>query len=73
MGIADIFEALTASDRPYKLGMKLSQAISIMVKMKNEGHIDADIFDVFIRQGVYLRYAQEFVDPMQIDAIEPMV
>ncbi|MDI1247099.1 MAG: GAF domain-containing protein [Rhodoferax sp.] len=73
MGIADIFEALTASDRPYKLGMKLSQAISIMVKMKDEGHIDADIFDVFLRQGVYLRYAQEFVDPMQIDAIEPML
>ncbi|MCM2295525.1 HD family phosphohydrolase [Rhodoferax sp.] len=69
MGIADIFEALTASDRPYKLGMKLSQAISIMVKMKEDGHIDADLFDVFIQQGVYLRYAHEFVDPMQIDEI----
>ena len=69
MGIADIFEALTASDRPYKLGMKLSQAISIMVKMKEDGHIDADLFDVFIQQGVYLRYAHEFVDPMQIDEV----
>ena len=69
MGIADIFEALTASDRPYKHGMKLSQAISIMVKMKEDGHIDADLFDVFIQQGVYLRYAHEFVDPMQIDEV----
>ena len=69
MGIADIFEALTATDRPYKNGMKLSQAISIMVKMKNEGHIDPDLFDVFIQRGVYLRYAQEYVDPMQIDEV----
>jgi HD-GYP domain-containing protein (c-di-GMP phosphodiesterase class II) len=70
MGIADIFEALTASDRPYKHGMKLSQAISIMVKMKKEGHIDPDLFDVFIQQGIYLRYAQEFVNPNQIDPVE---
>lgn len=70
MGIADIFEALTASDRPYKHGMKLSQAVSIMAKMKDEGHIDADLFDVFIQQGVYLRYAHEFVDPVQIDEVQ---
>lgn len=70
MGIADIFEALTASDRPYKHGMKLSQAINIMVKMKDEGHIDPDLFDVFIQHGVYLRYAQEFVDPVQIDEVK---
>ncbi len=70
MGIADIFEALTASDRPYKHGMKLSQAISIMVKMKEDGHIDPDLFDVFIQQGIYLRYAQEFVNPNQIDPVE---
>jgi hypothetical protein len=70
MGIADIFEALTASDRPYKLGMKLSQAISIMVKMKEDGHIDPDLFDVFIQQGIYLRYAQQFIDPNQIDEVQ---
>ncbi len=70
MGIADIFEALTAADRPYKNGMKLSQAINIMGKMKEEGHIDPDLFDVFIQHGVYLRYAQEFVDPMQIDEVK---
>ncbi|MEY4099253.1 MAG: hypothetical protein RL300_424 [Pseudomonadota bacterium] len=70
MGIADIFEALTAADRPYKNGMKLSQAINIMVKMKEEGHIDPDLFDVFIQQGVYQRYAQEFVNPAQIDEVK---
>jgi HD-GYP domain-containing protein (c-di-GMP phosphodiesterase class II) len=69
MGIADIFEALTASDRPYKQGMKLSQAVGIMAKMKEDGHIDPDLFDVFIQQGIYLRYAREFVDPNQIDEV----
>ncbi|HSO44479.1 MAG TPA: HD domain-containing phosphohydrolase, partial [Rhodoferax sp.] len=48
MGIADIFEALTASDRPYKPGMKLSQAIGIMARMKENGHIDPDLFDIFL-------------------------
>ncbi|MDD2918938.1 HD family phosphohydrolase [Rhodoferax sp.] len=70
MGIADIFEALTASDRPYKPGMKLSQAIGIMVKMKEDGHIDPDLFDIFLKQGVYLSYAQAFVDPAQIDDVK---
>jgi len=70
MGIADIFEALTASDRPYKKGMKLSQAISIMRKFKETGHIDPDLFDVFMRERVYLSYAQQFLEPWQID--EPL-
>ena len=70
MGIADIFEALTASDRPYKPGMKLSQAIGIMVKMKEQGHIDPDLFDIFINQGVYLSYAQAFIHPLQIDEVK---
>ena len=69
MGIADIFEALTASDRPYKKGMKLSQAIGIMQKFKDTGHIDPDLFDVFIRQGVHLRYAEQFLEPWQMDAL----
>ncbi len=69
MGIADIFEALTAADRPYKSGMKLSQALAIMQKMKDGGHIDPDLFDVFVRQRVYQRYAERFLDPAQIDKI----
>jgi len=71
MGIADIFEALTASDRPYKQGMKLSQAMGIMYKFKMGGHIDPDLFDIFVSEGVYLRYAQQFLDPWQIDTVNP--
>ena len=71
MGIADIFEALTASDRPYKLGMKLSQAMGIMNKFKNNGHIDPDLFDVFVNKAVYQSYATQFLDPWQIDEVDP--
>ena len=70
MGIADIFEALTARDRPYKPGMKLSQAMSIMANFRKNGHIDPDLFEVFIKQGVYRRYAEQFLDPAQIDVVD---
>ncbi len=70
MGIADIFEALTARDRPYKLGMKLSQAMDIMANFKKGGHIDPDLFDVFVNQGVYRRYAEQFLDPGQLDQVD---
>jgi len=69
MGIADIFEALTARDRPYKQGMKLSEAMGIMSRFRQNGHIDPDLFDVFVKEGVYLRYAQQFLDPWQIDEV----
>lgn len=71
MGIADIFEALTARDRPYKQGMKLSQAMGIMHKFRLGGHIDPDLFDIFVQEQVYLRYAQQFLDPWQIDDVNP--
>ena len=67
MGIADIFEALTARDRPYKPGMKLSEALTILGKLRDNGHIDPDLFDVFIKEKVYLRYAQQYLEPSQID------
>jgi HD-GYP domain-containing protein (c-di-GMP phosphodiesterase class II) len=70
MGIADIFEALTAKDRPYKPGKTLSESLDILGKFKLNGHIDPDLFDVFIREKVYLRYAQQFMDPEQIDAVD---
>jgi HD-GYP domain-containing protein (c-di-GMP phosphodiesterase class II) len=73
MGIADIFEALTARDRPYKQGMKLSQAMGIMANFKKNGHIDPDLFDVFVRQGVYRRYAEQFLDREQIDEVDEAV
>ena len=73
MGIADIFEALTAADRPYKNGMTLSQAIAIMCKMRDNGHIDPDLFQVFVRERVYERYGQEFLEPAQVDEVPPEI
>ncbi len=70
MAIADIFEALTASDRPYKKGKKLSECLKIMKFMKQDNHIDPDIYDIFIQKKVYLQYAEEFLDPEQIDVLE---
>jgi HD-GYP domain-containing protein (c-di-GMP phosphodiesterase class II) len=70
MGIADIFEALTAKDRPYKPGKTLSESLAILGKMKMGGHIDPDLFDIFVREKVYMRYAREFLDPEQIDVVD---
>ncbi len=70
MGIADIFEALTAKDRPYKKGKTLSESLQILEKFKQGGHIDPDLFDVFIREKVYLDYARQFLAPEQIDNVE---
>ena len=69
MAITDIFEALTSGDRPYKKAMTLSQALTILGKMKLDNHIDADLFDVFIWKKVYLKYAQEFLTPEQCDTV----
>lgn len=70
MAIADIFEALTADDRPYKAGKMLSEAIAIMAKMRANGHIDPDLFELFLRSGVYLDYAKRFMHPEQVDAVD---
>jgi len=70
MGIADIFEALTAKDRPYKEGKSLTESLTILGKFKLGGHIDPDLFDVFIREKVYLDYAQQFLSPEQIDEVD---
>jgi hypothetical protein len=70
MGIADIFEALTAKDRPYKSGKTLSESLAILGRMRLGGHVDPDLFDVFVRRKVYLRYARQFLDPEQIDEVD---
>jgi HD-GYP domain-containing protein (c-di-GMP phosphodiesterase class II) len=70
MGIADIFEALTAKDRPYKKGKTLTESLNILGKFKLNGHVDPDLFDVFVREKVYLRYAEQFLDPDQIDVVD---
>ncbi len=70
MCIADVYEALTAADRPYKKAMPISQALRIMDKMSNEGHLDPHLFDIFVRENVYLEYGRHFLDPEQLDAID---
>ena len=70
MAIADIFEALTASDRPYKKAKTLSQAIEIMGCMKKEHHVDPDLFELFLTSGVYQQYAEKFLKPEQIDEVD---
>jgi HD-GYP domain-containing protein (c-di-GMP phosphodiesterase class II) len=70
MGVADIFEALTASDRPYKPGKTLSESITILGRMAVDQHVDADLFEVFVRERVYLDYARRFLPPSQIDAVD---
>jgi len=73
MGIADIFEALTARDRPYKKGKTLSEALTILGKFRLNGHIDPDLFDVFMWEKVYEKYAREFMPPEQIDDVDPQL
>jgi HD-GYP domain-containing protein (c-di-GMP phosphodiesterase class II) len=69
MGIADIFEALTAKDRPYKKGKTLSESLEILGRMRLNNHVDPDLFDIFVRRKVYRRYAEMFLDPEQIDDV----
>jgi HD-GYP domain-containing protein (c-di-GMP phosphodiesterase class II) len=71
MAIADIFEALTAADRPYKKAKTLNEALAIMATMCREAHIDAQLFGLFINEGVYMQYAVRFLDPGQIDSVDP--
>ena len=70
MAIADIYEALTAADRPYKEGKKLSQAMRIMGFMRNDYHIDEELFEIFVTSGVYKKYAEEHIAETQIDEVD---
>ncbi|WP_430455849.1 HD-GYP domain-containing protein [Rheinheimera sp.] len=70
MAIADIFEALTASDRPYKKAKTLSESLRILGFMAKEQHIDADLFRIFVEQKVYLTFAHEFLAAEQIDEVD---
>ncbi|QLI81992.1 GAF domain-containing protein [Chitinibacter fontanus] len=70
MAIADIFEALTAVDRPYKKGKTLSEAIKIMGFMAKDQHIDPDLFRLFLREGLHIEYAQRFMRVEQIDEVD---
>ncbi|MCK5799839.1 MAG: GAF domain-containing protein [Deltaproteobacteria bacterium] len=70
MAIADVFEALTAQDRPYKKGKSLSQAMRIMGFMKRDNHIDPDLFDLFVTSGTYRAYAEQYLPPELCDEVD---
>ena len=70
MAIADIFEALTARDRPYKQGMPLSESMRILGNFSLNGHIDPELFDVFVRRKVYLQFADKHMHPSQVDHVD---
>jgi len=70
MALADIFEALTAKDRPYKKGKTLSEAMKIMGFMAKDKHIDPELFRIFVKEKIYLEYAKQFIHPSQIDDVK---
>ena len=70
MAIADIFEALTAADRPYKKGKRLSESLHIMAAMCQDAHIDPELFGLFVRTKIYRRYAERFMQAQQIDEVD---
>ena len=70
MAIADVFEALTAQDRPYKKGKSLSDAMRIMGFMKRDNHLDPELFDLFVRSGTYRRYGERFLPEELIDEVD---
>jgi len=70
MMVADIFEALTASDRPYKKAKSLSEAVDILSGFRDRGHIDADVFDLFLTSGIYREYAERYLSAEQIDQVD---
>jgi len=70
LAVADVFEALTAKDRPYKVGKSLSEAMQIMGEMKRSNHLDPEVFDLFVRSRTYARYAKGFLSPEQVDHVD---
>ena len=70
MAIADIFEALTAGDRPYKKAKTLSESLKILWFMKKDAHVDPELFELFLKSGTYLEYAEQFLRPEQIDEVD---
>ena len=70
MAIADIFEALTASDRPYKKAKTVSESLRIMGFMNKDNHIDPQLFELFLTSGVWKEYAEKYLEPYQLDEID---
>lgn len=70
LALADVFEALTACDRPYRQAMTLSESLSILAQMSRKGHIDPDLFALFVREGLYQENGRRFLMPELVDAVD---
>ena len=70
IAIADIFEALTAADRPYKTPKTVNEALGIMSRMRDDAHIDADLFDLFLEGRVFEKYARQYLAPEQLGVVD---
>jgi len=70
IAIADVFEALTAGDRPYKRARTIAESLAILGQMRVSGHVDPDLFDLFVRERVWVDYARKFLDPAQIEEVD---
>ncbi len=70
MAIADIYEALTADDRPYKKAKTISESLRIMSNMAKNQHIDVDIFNLFLTSSIWKNYANKFLASHQIDEVD---
>ena len=70
MAVADVFEALTAADRPYKKGKALSEALAILARMRRDHHVDPDVFELFLTTGIFRQYAERHLRPEQVDEVD---
>ena len=70
LGLADVFEALTASDRPYKAPKTMSESLKILVKMVQENHIDGEIFQLFLESDIWRVYGEKYLKPQQCDVTD---
>ena len=70
LGVADVFEALSSTDRPYKKAKTLSEIIAIMSDMAKGGHLDPDLFNLLLTSGVYREYAEQYMKESQIDEVD---
>jgi HD-GYP domain-containing protein (c-di-GMP phosphodiesterase class II) len=69
LALADVFEALTAADRPYKSAKTISESLSLMANMCKENHLDKELFSYFLQSYLWLEYAQDFLSADQIDEV----
>jgi HD-GYP domain-containing protein (c-di-GMP phosphodiesterase class II) len=70
IGISDKFETLTSAGKSHKKGKTLSEVITYMDALRNDKHIDSELFEIFLSSGIYMDYAKRHMEPYQIDEVD---